>query len=321
MKTVGFVISTKENERRRAIVFEDLKKNKDISKYLYFEDGYGKDLGYSNEDLISLGCHVESKNEILKKDIIVDPKIGDASYLKDLTSNQLIFGWIHATQNKNITDCLLETRVKAIAWENMFYKGRHVFWRNNELAGEAAVMDAFLCYGKLPYETKCALIGNGNTARGALKVLSMLGANVIQYNRKTENLLKEELGNYDVIVNCVLWDITRKDHIIYREDLKRMKKGALIIDVSCDRGGGIETSIPTTIENPTYFVDGIMHYVVDHTPSLFYKSFSSEISSLIFPYLRDLIFGKENKVLSDATILENGKILDKNICIFQGRSF
>ena len=44
----------------------------------------------------------------------------------------------------------------------------------------------------------------------------------------------------------------------------------MIIDISCDRNGGIETSIPTTIENPTYMVEGIRHYVVDHTPSLFY---------------------------------------------------
>ena len=45
-----------------------------------------------------------------------------------------------------------------------------------------------------------------------------------------------------------------------------MKRGSMIVDISCDRNGGIETSIPTTIENPSYIVDGLRHYVVDHTP-------------------------------------------------------
>jgi N5-(carboxyethyl)ornithine synthase len=74
----------------------------------------------------------------------------------------------------------------------------------------------------------------------------MLGAEVVQYDRKTESMLRDEIGEYDVIVNCILWDVQRTDHIIYESDLARMKKNSMIIDVSCDRNGGIETSIPTT---------------------------------------------------------------------------
>lgn len=90
----------------------------------------------------------------------------------------------------------------------MFEKGRHVFWRNNELAGEAAVMHAFQCFGQMPYETKVAVIGRGNTARGAIKVLNIIGADVHQYDRHMEELLRIEIGQYDVIVNCILWDVT-----------------------------------------------------------------------------------------------------------------
>ena len=152
---------------------------------------------------------------------------------------------------------------------------------------------AFQCFGRMPYETKVAVIGNGNTARGAIKILNMLGADVMQYNRHTEKLLREEINLYDVIVNCVLWDTNRTDHIITKEDISNMKKGAMIIDVSCDRHGGIETSIPTTIEKPTYIVDDILHYAVDHTPALFYKTFSYDNSKTIYPYIEELIIGKE----------------------------
>jgi len=200
-----------------------------------------------------------------------------------------------------------------------FKKEGHVFWRNNELAGEAAVMYAFQCYARMPYETKVAVIGRGNTAQGAIKVLNMLGADVRQYDRRTEELLRDELGQYDVIVNCVLWDVMRKNHIIYRDDLKRMKRNSMIIDVSCDRNGGIETSIPTTIEEPTYIVDGVLHYVVDHTPALFHKTFTWNNSEVIWPYINELQKESYGDILSEALIVENGRIVDKEIIKFQNR--
>lgn len=318
MKTIGFPISTKENEYRRAIVPEHIARLKN-PQYLYFESGYGKVLGIADEEYAALGCHIGSRQEILNCDIICDPKIGDAEYLDVLTPGQTIFGWVHATQNRKITDILINRGLTAIAWEKMDEGGRHIFWRNNELAGEAAVMHAFQCYGKMPYEAEVAVIGRGNTARGAIKVLNMLGANVVQYDRKTEALLRAEIGKYDVLVNCVLWDVMRKDHIVYKDDLKRMKKNAMIIDVSCDRNGGIETSVPTTIAEPTYSVDGILHYAVDHTPSIFYKTFTWENSAVIYPYLEMLMEERYDNVLQTALIVEKGRIKDPEISAFQNR--
>ena len=93
----------------------------------------------------------------------------------------------------------------------------------------------------------------------------------------------------------------------------------MIIDVSCDRNGGIETCIPTTIENPTYIVDGIIHYAVDHTPSFFYKTFSYNNSKIIMPFVEDLIMDRENPILNDSCIIRKGIIIDKQIIIRQGR--
>ena len=120
-------------------------------------------------------------------------------------------------------------------------------------------------------------------------------------------------------MNCILWDVFRNDHVIYRDDLKRMKKGAMIIDVSCDRNGGVETCIPTSIENPTYYVDGILHYAVDHTPSFFYKTFSRNNSKVIVDYIELLMKEETNQVLDDCLIIKNGVIVDNEINRFQGR--
>ena len=125
-----------------------------------------------------------------------------------------------------------------------------------------------------------------------------------------------------MIVNCVLWDVKRKDHIIYRDDLKRMKRGAMIVDVSCDRHGGIETSEPTTIEKPTYMVDGVLHYAVDHTPTIFYKTFSYNNSEVLYPYIPyiDMLICEEtDEVLNSALIMRGGQIIDERISAFQGR--
>ena len=318
MNSIGFPISRKENKKRRAIVPEFIRKMQHPEQ-LFFEYGYGEVLGISDQEFIDLGCHMCSLHDCLKCDVICDPKVGDADYLDDLHRGQTIFGWVHATQNKVITDKLINNELTAFAWEKMYDRARHVFWKNNELAGEAAVVHAFQCFGWLPYKKNVAVIGRGNTARGAVRMLNMLGANVVQYDRRTEQLLRDEIGEYDVVVNCILWDVMRNDHVLYRSNLKDMKKDAMIIDVSCDRNGGIETSIPTTIENPVYIVDGIMHYAVDHTPALFHKTFTFNNSQVIFPYLDQLILKEPGAVLCEAMIIKNGQIMDPEIMSYQGR--
>ena len=317
MKTVGLPISHKENERRRAVVPGDIERIKHPEQ-IFIEKGYGDVLGFDDADYQKKGIHVVTREEVLSTDIICDPKVGDAEYLGQL-DGQTIFGWIHAVQNQDITDALIKSKLTAYAWEDMFEDGRHSFWKNNEIAGEAAVYHAYMCHGVFPHGSKAAVLGRGNTARGAARALNYMGAETTIYDRKTEHLFRSELGLYDVIVNSILWDTSRKDHIIYRDDLKRMKPGALLIDISCDRSGGIETSIPTTIQEPTYLVDGITHYVVDHTPALFWKTTSASLSKVFVRFIDELIEGRPGEVLSRARIMEKGNILDSRIFAFQNR--
>lgn len=320
MKTVGLMISTKENEKRRAMLPKHIAQIRNRDK-LYFQSGYGEAFGHADEEYIRAGASVVSREEALTKDIICDPKIGDASYLSELHPGQTLFGWIHAVQNRSITDKILAKEMTAVAWEDMFEGGRHVFWRSNELAGEAAIMHAFTLYGKLVYECNVALIGRGNVARGAYRILSCMGAKIKVFERKTENMLRQELDQFDVVVNGLLWDVYRKDHIIYREDLARLRNPAMIVDISCDRAGAIETSRPTTIEEPVYTVDGVVHYVVDHTPALVGYSVTDCLGEQMVRYLDLLIEDKadSNEILAGATCIKNGEIIDKRIIDFQGR--
>ncbi len=318
MKTVGFPISRKENECRRALIPQDVAKLQNPGQ-LYIESGYGTVLGYTDADYERYGCHITDFAGVMACDILCDPKVGDEDFLWELRPGQTVFGWVHAVQNRDITDAIVNNGATAYCWEDMFESGRHVFWRNNEIAGEAAIIHAFQCWGRMPYDCSVALIGRGNVARGALKILDKMGARVTVYDRRTEKRFQQELGNYDVLVNAILWDTTRKDHIVYKEDMKRMRPNSLIIDISCDAHGGIETSVGTTIEAPIYEVDGIVHYAVDHTPALFYKTVSDSLSAEVVKYLDSLIEDRPGEVLKQCLIIENGKILDQRIIDHQNR--
>lgn len=199
--------------------------------------------------------------------------------------------------------------------------GGYLFVRNREIAGEAAVIQAIRYSKKMPYDSKIAILGNGNTARGARRVLEGLGGNPVVYKRKDEEQFKKEMYNYDIIVNCIMWDTSRKDRIIYKEDLKKMKKGTLIIDVSCDKNLEIETSHPTSIDNPVYIVDDVVHYCVDNTPAMFPITVSKSISKAISPLLNELIEKDDNysKIINDAIVINCGTIIDKRIEQFRKR--
>lgn len=114
-----------------------------------------------------------------------------------------------------------------------------------------------------------------------------------------------------------MWDTSRDDKLIYKNDLKKLKPGAIIIDVSCDPFLEIETSHPTTIDNPVYEIDGIKHYAVDNTPAIFYKTTTKNISKAVAKYFNFLIEEQENNCIEKAIVLKNGEIIDTRISEFR----
>ena len=315
-RTMGLVISHKNNEKRRAILPEDVMKLKNPD-LLYFETGYGKSVGCTDEDYLRAGAHVASREETLKCDIITDVKLGDADFLDELEDGKILFGWAHAAQGIQFTNKCLEKNFTVIAWEEIFENGRYIFYRNREVAGEAGVLQAFCHYGKMPYECKVAVIGNGQTAKGAMRILHGLGADVEVFPRKLEKLFLEKKYQYDVIVNCVMWDISRQDKLIYKEDLAKMKKPCMIIDISCDPYLETETSHPTTIADPVYTVDGVIHYSVDNTPAMFPYTVTKVLSEGCAQIFDAVLEGNITTALRDATVIENGHILSESVWNFR----
>ena len=284
---------------------------------LYFEKGYGYPFGYTDEQYINAGTCVARREDILKSDILVDVKLGDAGYLDEIESGKILVGWAHAVQQTEFTDAVMNGNHTVIAWEEIYEDGRYIFYRNREIAGEAAVLQGFRYSKKMPYDAKICIIGNGQTAKGCLRILHGLGAEVDVFPRKFEDLFKKRMFEYDVVINCVMWDTNRKDRLIYRSDLSKFKKGTLIIDVSCDPYLEIETSHPTTIDDPVYEVDGVIHYAVDNTPAMYSQTVSKILSKGYCKYVDEIIEGKYSKPIEDAIVIKNGHILNEKILSFR----
>lgn len=313
MKTVGLLISHKNGEKRRAVLPEDVKKV-NHPELLFFEKGYAESLNIDDSEYINAGSNIVSREEVLDKDIIVDVKLGDADYIQDLNPGKILFGWAHAVQSIDFTTEVIKGKHTLYAWEDLYEDGRYIFYKNREIAGEAAMLHAIPMMGFMPYEAKFAILGNGQTAKGVQRILYGLGAKQVDvFGRRFEKLFRKEMFNYDVIVNCILWDTNRTDRIIYKEDLKNFKKGTFIVDVSSDVELEIETSHPTTIDDPIYEVDGVVHYSVNNTPALFSMTVTKVLSERISELLNPLIEETHNEMLEKAKEIDNGEIILEDI--------
>lgn len=318
MKTIGYLISHKNHERRRALLPNDAATIQHRAM-ITVERGYGEALGYSDDDYLDSGVSVAPRLQVLDCDALVDVKLCDGDFLNQISPRKTLIGWAHIVQKAEFTDAAVAGQHTVLAWEKIMEKGRYLFYRNRELAGETAVLHAFTYYGRMPYDCRVAILGNGMTARGALRILSGLGADVDVYTRKLESLFRENMTTYDVIVNCVRWDTFRCDHLIYRSDLRRLKRGCMIIDVSCDPYLEIETSHATTFDNPVYTIDGVLHYAVDNAPAMAYRTVSELLSSHFSPYVDSIITNTPPPALEPAYVIRNGIVLDAECVAFRSR--
>lgn len=321
MKTMGFLISHKNGEQRRALLPENVAEI-NHPEMMLLETGYGESIGVSDEEYAAMGCRIVSREEALACDIIADVKLGDADYLDEITDSKIMFGWAHTVQNIDFTSDMLNKNHTVVAWEEIFENGRYIFWRNREVAGEAGILHALRYARKMPYDASVAVIGNGQVARGVMRILHGLGTKRLEvFDYYQEDLFRSTMTEFDIIVNCVFWDTSRTDRLIYKEDLKKFKPGTLIVDISCDPELEIETSHPTTIEDPVYTVDGVVHYAVDNTPAMFPITVTRELGKGITDYINILIEEDDYENYPDnlktATVINKGHIQDERIRAFR----
>jgi alanine dehydrogenase len=184
--TLGVVAtSRKPDERRQAIHPAHLERiDADLRARMFFERGYGDALGSSDEEIEPLVGGMRSRDELFARcDVLLLPKPLPAD-LETLRPGQVVWGWPHCVQDREMTQLAIDRRVTLIAWEAMnhwTHDGHfnvHVFHKNNELAGYCSVLHALQLVGSsgdYGRRLRAAVISFGATARGAVRGLSALG--------------------------------------------------------------------------------------------------------------------------------------------------
>lgn len=283
------------------------------------ETGAGEHAGYTDKDYIDAGAEIRtSMAEIYKEsEFIVKVKEIFPDEYELLRENQIIFTCLHPASNREQTDALLKKKVIGITAEDTHRYGSP----NCEIAGKLGVlMGSYYLLGinngmgKLVSGIggvpgiRALVIGAGIVGKSATDALSALGAQVILMDINigvlreaqflfpknvstafsNQNNIKKLLPEIDLVINCVKWPVQRKDHLITKEMLSMMKKGSVIVDISADIGGAIETFKPTTLENPTYVIDGVIHYGVNNIPAAVPQTASKAYAASVLPHIRSI---------------------------------
>ncbi len=267
------------------------------------------------EDYLAAGAQLaDNAADIYRKaELIVKVKEILAPEYAYLRADHTVFTNIHAAANREQVDKLLEVKLTAIAAEETHELGSP----NSVLAGEVGALEGarlvlsshggsgrhFMPHFGAP-AAKAIVLGLGGVGRGALRTLLGLGLAVVGLDvnaaaRRDAQLqwcrsgfiaddvdaLPVYLKEADLVLNCVLWDKSRADHLITRGMLRDMKRCAVIIDIACDPNGAIETSRPTTWQDPVYEVDGIRHFCVDNIPAAVPVTASAGYAAAILPFI------------------------------------
>jgi len=240
-----------------------------------------------------------------------------------LREGQLVLAYLHTANNPEETRALLDRKVVGLAYEDVLTDDGQapLLAPMSEIAGEVGlIMGAYhlfttgggpglLLRGAAPTApARVAILGAGRVGLGAARAAVGLGADVTILDIDTNHLrevrekilpqaktlfstaanVRTILPQVDLLINAVKWPPKAKTHIVTREMLRVMKREALIVDISCDPAGAIETCVPTSLEAPIYEVDGIRHYCVANLPSAVARTASAVLSDAILPYVIEI---------------------------------
>ncbi len=340
---IGVLKEIKNNEYRVSAVPSSVSEMVNKGHKVYVEHDAGVGSGYSNEEYEEAGAEITDADTIWKKsEMIYKVKEILPQEYNYLREGLIVYTYLHSNAHLNMTQEMLRSKIIGIAYEDITDKnGKYpLLSPMSELAGKGGFLAA-LHYGQSINGGKGILFnrvsgvevpvvtilgGCGNSGIGAAEIAASLGNKVIILDVSKEamdevktklpsnveflysnrdNLLKC-LKETDVLMNCILWNKTRRDHLVYKEDLKLMKKGSMIIDVACDDNGAIETCRSTTHDDPIYFEEGIMHYCVDNIPSAFARTASIGLANATLPFALQIANEGCEKALKENKHLLNG---------------
>ncbi len=318
---VGVPKEIKTHEYRVGLTPSSVREYVAQGNPVIIQSGAGDGIGASEEDYIGAGATVvTSAAEVFKKaDIIVKVKEPQASEIAHLRPGQILFTYLHLAPDPKQAKGLIDSGCTAVAYETVSDNagGLPLLAPMSEVAGRLSIEAAGtalrkhsggkgLLLGGVPgvSPAKVVVIGGGVVGTHAARMAVGLGASVTILDRSLTRLrqlddifesrvitrfstldaLEEEVVSADVVIGAVLVPGASAPKLISRQLLRKMKHRAVIVDVAIDQGGCFETSRPTTHDDPTYEVDGIIHYCVANMPGAVPLTSSNALNNATLPF-------------------------------------
>ena len=286
---------------------------------VYVASGAGYKAGFDDAEYAAAGAIIKETNEEIYAtcDFVAKVKEIEPSEYDYLREGQIIYTCIHPAAHRGEVDALLEKKVIAITAEDSHRYGSP----NCEAAGKVGAFMGLWSMmtmnggsGKFANGlagtpgVKAIVCGCGTDGRAAIEVLSNMGVQVTVadinmgslkevsalYNGKIDTMisnnfnLKTALPNTDLFINSVRWPKNATEPMVTREMVASMKRGSVIVDISNDYGC-IETFHETTLEDPTYIEEGVIHYCVSNMPSAIAGATSVSYAAGVLPHLRNIL--------------------------------
>jgi alanine dehydrogenase len=337
---IGVPKETKDNESRVGLVPAGVDALVRDGHEVLMEQGAGEGSGLSDEEYRAAGGEiVSSASEVYERaEMIVKVKEPIEAEFEKLCENQILFTYLHLAPNPELTDVLLRRQVIGIAYETIRLENGSLplLTPMSEVAGRMSVLvGAYYLQkphgglGVLPGGSpgvppaNVAIIGGGTAGTNAAKMAIGLGARVTVIDISSDRLrylddifwgkiatlisnplnIQNAITSADLTIGAVLIVGAEAPTLITRSMVSLMKKGSVIVDVSVDQGGCVETSHPTTHSNPTFTVDGVVHYCVSNMPGAVPRTSTFAMTSATLPYARKLAdLGVQEAVRRDAAL-------------------
>ncbi len=276
--------------------------------------------GYQDEDYAAVGVHLradarelyDNTELIVKVKEPVDPEI---DYLR---ADHVLFSYLHLAANRELAERLLDIGLTAVAFETVEDGFRlPLLAPMSEIAGRLSVQVGThllhqpqggrgVMLGGLPATERgnVVVLGAGVAGGAAATMAASSGANVTVFDKKRERLeamrklganvtglyafqhdIEEAVSHADLVVGAVLIPGRHAPCIISREVIRSMNPGSVVADISVDQGGCIETTRPTTYQNPTYVEEAVVHFTVTNMPGAVPRTASQALSASLLPYV------------------------------------
>lgn len=340
---VGVPKEIKTNENRVSLVPAGVEALVSAGHSVLVETGAGRGSGFDDEAYVAAGAQIaaDAKAVWATADLIVKVKEPIEAEWPRIRPGQIIFTYFHFAASERLTQAHLASGAICIAYETVELPTRELplLTPMSEVAGSMAAQEGAkyleklyggrgVLLGGVPgvAPAKVVVLGAGVVGVHAARVAAGMGANVVMLDVSLQRLrelrddmpanvqllysdrhqLLAQIAEADLVIGAVLIPGALAPKLIRIEDLKLMRKGAVIVDVAVDQGGCVETTRPTTHENPTYIVDGIVHYAVANMPGGVPVTATLALTNATLPYVMQLANHGWHDALKRSPALLNG---------------